>query len=119
MKRFTKLDLFLYITVFALIICLIIISSKDGKSDFIIIKTEKGNYRYNLDKDQIHTFTGPVGETVVEIKDNKVHILSSDCHNKTCVESGYIDHGGQTLVCLPNKIVVKIEGNNDVIAISE
>lgn len=119
MKKFTKLDLFLYLIVFSLIIYLIINADRDGKSDFVTIKTESGNYRYNLDKDQIHTFSGPVGETIIEIKDNKVHILSSDCHNKTCVESGYIENGGQTLVCLPNKIVVKIEGNSDVIAISE
>ena len=53
-----------------------------------------------------------------EIKDKKIRFLKSDCPDKVCVNTGFIGTAGQTAVCLPNavsiKIIPKSENNNTV-----
>ncbi|UNC90915.1 NusG domain II-containing protein [Candidatus Contubernalis alkaliaceticus] len=48
------------------------------------------------------------GLTIIEILDQRVRVISSACPDKLCVHSGWIDKPGQLLVCLPNKVVVRI-----------
>lgn len=74
---------------------------------------EAGNnhYRFNLNKDNRIICHGPVGETVIQIKDGKARVLRSDCPNQICVKSGVIDKAGQIVVCIPNKVILKIEGD--------
>jgi hypothetical protein len=45
-----------------------------------------------------------------EIKDGKAAVTRSDCPDKTCVRAGFIGRPGQAAVCLPNKVVLSIEG---------
>jgi hypothetical protein len=67
-------------------------------------------YVYDLSVDTFATFTGPVGETTIEIADGKVHVHDSDCRNKVCISAGWISKPGQWIVCLPNNVFVMIEG---------
>jgi hypothetical protein len=45
-----------------------------------------------------------------EIKDGKAAVTHSGCPDKTCVRTGFISRPGQAAVCLPNKVVLSIEG---------
>jgi hypothetical protein len=47
-----------------------------------------------------------------EIKDGKAAVTHSGCPDKTCVRTGFISRPGQAAVCLPNKIVLSIEGGS-------
>ncbi|MBR4874234.1 MAG: NusG domain II-containing protein [Clostridia bacterium] len=51
------------------------------------------------------------GYNKIEITKTGAKILSSDCRDKSC--HGEITKGGQMLVCLPNKVVVKIIGRGE------
>lgn len=55
---------------------------------------------------------GMLGETEVEVAEDKVRIISSPCPDKDCVNQGWIKKPGQVLVCLPNRVVIKIEGES-------
>ena len=48
----------------------------------------------------------------LELKDNQISFLETDCPDKICVRTGFISKVGQSAVCLPNRIVVKITGGN-------
>lgn len=48
---------------------------------------------------------------VVEIKDGKVIMTESNCHDKICVKTKSISQNGEMIVCLPHKLYVKIEGD--------
>lgn len=62
------------------------------------------------DAEEIVTVAGPLGDTVVAIKNGAACVLSSPCVNQTCVAAGVIRHQGQWTACLPNKVMVFIEG---------
>jgi len=46
----------------------------------------------------------------IMVKDEKVAIVESDCPGMDCVHSGWIGGKGRSLVCLPNRVEIRIEG---------
>ena len=53
-------------------------------------------------------------ENVVTIKDGKAAITRSDCPGTDCVHSGWIHEAGRSIVCLPNRVELRIEGTSEV-----
>lgn len=47
-------------------------------------------------------------QMVVEVKDNKIGIESSNCSNQYCVHQGFTNSTMQTLICAPNEIRVTL-----------
>ena len=54
---------------------------------------------------------GPLGDTIVELGEGEVRIVSSPCPDKICVKMGWINRPGHVVVCLPNQVLVRIEGD--------
>jgi len=52
------------------------------------------------------------GETynLLVIKDGKAQITEASCPDKLCVKQGEISFDGQSIICLPNKVVVTVTG---------
>ena len=50
---------------------------------------------------------------VFHVKDNAIRFEESDCLDKLCVHTGYVNHGGQLAACLPNKLAIRIIVNSD------
>ena len=50
----------------------------------------------------------------VVIRDGKAAIVESDCPGNDCVNSGWISDAGRNLVCLPNRVEVRVTGASDV-----
>ena len=48
------------------------------------------------------------------VKDGKAAIVESDCPGTDCVHSGWIHEAGRSIVCLPNRVEVRIEGASEV-----
>lgn len=47
-------------------------------------------------------------ENILEIKDGCARITTANCPDKLCVRQKKISRQGETLVCLPHKVVVSI-----------
>ena len=47
---------------------------------------------------------------VVEVADGRVRVLEADCPDRLCVRQGWIRYDGESIVCLPHKLVVSIRG---------
>lgn len=45
------------------------------------------------------------------IKKGKASITDADCPDKLCVHQASISHNGESLVCLPHKVIVKVTAN--------
>lgn len=80
-------------------------NSKEQKLRITVSGEEYGTY--SLEKDQVIK----VGDTnVCEIKDKKVSMISADCPDQLCIHQRTIQLQGETIVCLPNKVVLEIMG---------
>jgi hypothetical protein len=48
---------------------------------------------------------------VVEISGGTVSVTEASCKNQVCVKHGAISRSGESIVCLPNRLVVRIENS--------
>ena len=44
------------------------------------------------------------------IDKGRIKVSQSDCPHKICAHTGFISNPGQTIVCVPNKVLVEIVG---------
>ncbi len=46
------------------------------------------------------------------VESGKISVISASCPDKLCVKRGAITNSSYPIVCLPNKLVIKISDNN-------
>ncbi len=68
-------------------------------------------FKIKITENRELNITGPVGNTHISIRDKSVRVIDSDCPEKICVKTGKIRNAGEFIVCVPNKVVVKIQGD--------
>lgn len=47
-------------------------------------------------------------DSVISIHDKGVEMTHANCPDKVCVKTGFINKSGQSIVCIPHKINIKI-----------
>ena len=76
---------------------------------YAVIQNSDGFYQVlSLGEDATVTVTGSLGTNVIEVANGRVRCLESDCSNQTCVKQGWVSGRGQTVVCLPHKLIVQV-----------
>lgn len=65
--------------------------------------TEDTEYEINVDD---HT-------NIIKIENGSVSMIDADCPDKLCEKQGKISKNEMSIICLPNKIVVKINSNSN------
>lgn len=79
-------------------------------SQVIIYENEQIAFVGPLDQARHLDLQGPLGITQVEIAGGKVRVTSSPCPRKICIAMGDAHRSGDLLACVPNLVVVRIEG---------
>jgi hypothetical protein len=64
---------------------------------------------YSLSIDGTYSLEGDYGKNVLVIKESSAYMEDADCPDKLCIKMGGISGNGETIVCLPHKLVVQIE----------
>ena len=64
---------------------------------------------YSLSKNAEYSID-VLGHNTLVIQDGSAYISEADCPDHLCIKQGRISSGGQSIVCLPNKVVVEIVG---------
>lgn len=67
----------------------------------------------SLDRQEEYTVTG-VYQNLVRIENGQVAVIESNCPGEDCVHRGWIQQAGQSIVCLPNRMEIRIEGESEV-----
>ncbi len=58
------------------------------------------------------------GYNTFQMKQGVVSIIDSSCPNKDCIRMGSISKAGDVLICLPHKLMLRLEGGDAVDAVS-
>jgi len=117
----TSGDKFLIVSIIliTILMSITIFQHRDDGAYVVIEVDGKAINRIRIDKTDTISVSGSSGLTKVEIRNGKARIISSSCPSKFCIKSGSIKNIGQMIVCVPNHVVVRIEGekknNFDVI----
>lgn len=62
-----------------------------------------------LDRPQTLRVEGALGVSVIEVRDGRIRVADSPGRQKLCVEMGWLSDGGESAICLPNRVVVRVE----------
>ena len=93
------------------IISLIALSHLRQPGDLVTIEVDgQVIHQVDLNISREIKVKGPIGETTIKINQNSARVVHSDCPEKICVKTGKIHLAGEMIVCVPNKVVVKITG---------
>ena len=85
---------------------------KDGSTVIITIDQEEYG-RFNLATDQtIPIIIDGKEENTLVINDRAAFMTSATCPDQLCIHQGAIQKAGQTIVCLPHKVVVSVIGRD-------
>lgn len=64
---------------------------------------------FNLDKENVtYVVETNRGKNVLAFSEGMVRVVEADCPDQICVHFGWAKRAGQTIVCLPHKVVIKI-----------
>lgn len=68
---------------------------------------------YPLNKDRKITIKDKDNLNVLSIHSNGIEMIESNCPDKVCVKTGFINKPGQSIVCLPHKVNVIIVSDDE------
>jgi hypothetical protein len=66
-----------------------------------------------IDETKEYIVKGYNGDVVIETKKNQIRVKEEKSPLNLCSKQGFISSSLETIVCLPNKVVIKIESSND------
>jgi hypothetical protein len=82
--------------------------SGGGEARFVV-RADGGVWVFPLDARETLAARGPLGDTVIELRDGAARVLSSPCANQSCVAAGAARSPGAWLACLPNRVMVSVD----------
>lgn len=90
----------------------LLIRNGTGKSGNLIrVSVDQKEYgTYLLTENQTITIHGKDWENILEIKNGKASVIHADCPDKICVHHSPVSKKGETIVCLPHKVVIEVMG---------
>ena len=78
-----------------------------------ILSEGKALYTLDLHVDQQITVTTDRGSNTVTVRDGKVAVTEASCPDHYCMHRGWCD-GGAEIVCLPNRLVIRFLGAQEI-----
>ena len=113
-KIITKADIILFIILIIIGIGLSWFSIAGSVTGQKAVVTVDGKTygSYSLARSQTITIKQNGHTNKFSIKDGYVQMTYSDCKNQICVNKGKINQTSQSIVCLPNKVVITIQGGD-------
>ncbi len=76
----------------------------DGKVEKVIDFTLQEDCIITLDTEPVVT---------LQVKDNKIRFIDSECPDHTCEKMGFLNAVGDTAACIPAKVIVTIDGTKN------
>lgn len=70
-------------------------------------------YQYSLEEEQIITVSSTEGYNLLLIDESKVWVTDADCPDRLCIRQRAISRKGESIICLPHKLVIQIDSGKE------
>ena len=94
----------------ALVLCGLWLLLRQDGGTVIVEQNGQETARYPLSEDRTVRIEGEEGYNLLVIEGGEVWLDQADCPNLLCVKTGRIRYAGQSIVCLPHRLAVRIVG---------
>jgi len=115
LKLFKPIDIFIWLGVGIALIFLWqqLRQQTPGKEAYVQIGDEVV-YKVDLSRNQTIDLSEFQISAVIGVANGNIRVIESDCPKQICVRTGAIQFQGQTIICVPHKVLIYIpfeEGN--------
>ena len=98
------------LAVLVLLVCTIAYAVTREEGNRVVVTVDGQVYdTYALDKNQTITVQTKYGTNTFLIQDGKVKMEEADCRDGICTDHAAISHKNETIVCLPHKMVISVD----------
>ena len=52
-------------------------------------------------------------ENLVEVEPGRIRVVSANCPDQVCVQTGQLTRAGESAICLPARVTLRLEGGGD------
>ena len=113
--KFTVADFLVMAAIVGLALFLLVLPyTRKSDNLFLSVTVENDEIqRYRLDQDQEIAVEGRSHRLLIRVENGEAFVLSSDCPDKICQNSGRISKAGEVIICAPAQISIQIEGGED------
>ena len=114
--NFHKTDiLFLSILISAgVLLAVLIYFPRTSAGTYVEIRVDgKRTAAYPLSADRRETLQTASGENTILIQNGAASMTAADCPDRVCVSMRRISRSGETIVCLPHKLVLEIKNSEN------
>ena len=94
----------------ALVCCGLWLLLRQGGAAVVVEQNGRETARYALDENRTVRIEGEGGYNLLVIEGGEAWLSEADCPNLLCVKTGKIRYAGQSIVCLPHRLAVRIAG---------
>ena len=113
-KKITKRDILLIFSVLLLGVALLLPKSIGaGDGERVIVSCDGEETVYSLKNDGEYSIVSGEYHYVLRVENGTIAVTYSDCPDKVCVRSGSISHSGESVVCIPGRLVVTVSGDDE------
>ncbi len=85
---------------------------EEAAAVIVYVEGEKKD-TYFLSQDGEYEIKTKNGRNLLVIQNGKADVTEADCPDSLCVKQASINKNGETIVCLPHKVVVEIESGQE------
>ena len=98
----------------ALLVLLVIRNRQEretGTDAVVTVRTADGDEIYPLNKDGVFSLNG--GTNTLVIENGEAWVSEANCPDKVCMGMGKISKNGEFIACLPNQVIIVVEGGEE------
>jgi hypothetical protein len=93
-------------------------SGQATQGTHLVVRTPDGSLIYDLARNGIYPVSGPLGTAKLIVQDGKADLENAPCPLKICESMGPVGKAGEAILCLPNRISVKVTGEVSIDAVT-
>ena len=113
--------IFIFVLLIVFLIFGLVLFMTQKKGDMVVVTVDGVLFcEYPIDENRQVEIKSEFGENILIIKDKTADVTSASCPDGICVHHRPIQNGGESIICLPNKVVVEVRTNSvddtDIIA---
>ncbi len=118
-KKLSKTDLIILAIVLITAIAGVFLMNTFTHDGYVVRISQKGEVveELFLDEEERQEFVvkGENGEkNIVVVEEGFAFVESANCDDELCVKKGRIEYVGESIVCIPNDVVVEIVEDNSI-----
>lgn len=116
LKKLNKFDIILIISLICISFIFIIINKLNSKAGKFanVYYDNKLVKKIDLSINKTYNVKGYNGNVKIVVKNNKIKVEKEKSPLHLCSKQGYISKSYESIICLPNKIVIEIDSKENI-----